>query len=788
MKKLVKVLILLFGFIAFSAGTSSDDFLLRLSIKLDSFNKLRPKEYFYFALNQDKYAALDTIFFSAYYLNSNKSPTQGKRIFTIALINLKGELVHKINFSIQDGRANNQLILPEKVKPGLYNLLLLNLESAHETSILFSKKISVVSKTKFLVNESRSKEVKFYFEGGNFVNGVINRIIIRSDFKGKGKIKDEKNQEIAEFVVDQNGLASVTFIPVEGSQYFAEIDGNLDQHHIKKAEGDGYSLLISKGSEPKTHKISISIPTGSNLYKQEAYLVVSNGRKIVYSSPITFSKDTNFTVFISDENIANDITQIVILDKGANILAERKIFISNPKIDVNIETLKKEYSQREKIDLELSLRDNFGNPAQGYFSVSIVHDNISISNKSWTMMEEIILNEFFQTNTNELISFTGDREFLINDFLITKNWSPIPWNEIINDKETSNISTENNLSLRGRAIFKNSLKSVPDSTLIVGYLQKEMIGYEARTTKNGLFKMPFLFDFWGDEEVFYLIEIKGKEPSEPYLIIPDSSHSIKYNPSTIIYSSTDTLDDYGDYSFKKKIVDQSFGFFSNQKKSKSSISLNKLFEEEAMGSDLTVKIQDYIQFPTMEDLIREVVPFLEYRKKGNKNSIRMLLNRKTNYIRSKSEPVFLIDGVLSKNRDFFLSLKPADVITIKIINDGNKLSHLGILGKNGIVLVETKRSLATKVEENSTVIKIKGLSKPIPFFIKDHSKNTNSRLPDLRSTLYWSPSNSFNMFGKSILSFYSSDDLGKMKIIVKGMTNKGEPFETENYFNVTNSK
>ncbi len=786
-----KLTLLFLGISLLGAWAPSDDFLAKLSSKLESYNQLRPAEHLYLAFNQDKFAESDTVYFSAYHLDSDLLPKKGKKIVVLGLVNAKGELINKINFSIQDGLASNQLAIPQQVKPGIYTLVAFRPNANSENSILFSKEIAIVTKTKILAKENKLKKVEFYFEGGHFISEVANHIIIRSDYKGAGIIKNEKNEEVAKFIVNQNGIGSVTFTPKIGSTYLAEIEDNSNKYPIKNAEAEGFTLLISTPSESKSKKILVSVPVQSSLVKQESYLVVMNKRKIIYSSPVAVDSNGSFSVTIPDENIANGLTQVLVFDKNANILAERKIFTNYPKVTATLELSKKEYGQREKVPAELTLRDRYGNPIQGTFSISVAQNDPSFK-QSFSMAEDILLSEFFQTTKNEWPALAGDRLSTINDFLITKNSNIVPWGEVISDNPINPRAEAHNLSLKGRAVYRNSLKPVPDSTHIIGYLQNTMIGYEARTTKNGNFQMQFLFDFWGKDEVFYLMESNEKELSEPYLIIPDSSSfSIKFNGRSMTYITTDSLDGYGEYSFKKKIVNESFNFFSaSQNQSVASLNLNDKFEEEAMGTDLMVNVQDYVVFPTMADLIHEVIPFLEYRKKGDKNSIRLLINKKTNYVRPKSEPLFVIDGALTKNKDFFLSLKPIDVISIKIINDANKLSHMGVLGKNGIVLVETKRSLTSKVEENSTLLKTEGLSKFIPFRSKDYSSISvsSSRLPDFRSTLYWSPTNAVTIYGKSTINFYSSDDLGKMKISVKGVTKQGEPFEAEAFFDVTFNK
>ena len=56
--------------------------------------------------------------------------------------------------------------------------------------------------------------------------------------------------------------------------------------------------------------------------------------------------------------------------------------------------------------------------------------------------------------------------------------------------------------------------------------------------------------------------------------------------------------------------------------------------------------------------------------------------------------------------------------------------------------------------------------------------NTNSTIPDIRAVLYWNPSQTLNQSGKAAIEFYSSDLLGNYRVIVRGLTVQGEPFES----------
>jgi hypothetical protein len=177
----------------------------------------------------------------------------------------------------------------------------------------------------------------------------------------------------------------------------------------------------------------------------------------------------------------------------------------------------------------------------------------------------------------------------------------------------------------------------------------------------------------------------------------------------------------------------------------------------------------------MEELIREIVPYLQHRKSGDKTTERVVLfpnNKVPAY-----DPLFLIDGIMTKNTRYFLTLNPSDIISIKLIKDINKLNRFGSLGKNGIVLVSTKKQAHPELQKVNTQLSVKGLNKPYAHYSPTSDDRAQVRKPDFRSTLYWNPSVKVDASGKVNAIFYTSDDVGNFLIRIQGITSDGRPFE-----------
>jgi hypothetical protein len=613
-------------------------------------------------------------------------------------------------------------------------------------------------------------------------------MILKSAKACSGKVVTNSNQQVAQFTIGKDRITRVPLIPQNGESYFIVLDYNTDRQPLPTAT-DGCAIRVDLPDANQARKIFIQLPKSSSFKEKELYLLITNGSKIQFYVPVTVDENSTFQIVVPAKSLKNGICQASILDNKGVALATRQFLTNNISIEASSQLLTKRIiSQRENITIELTVKDKTGYPVQGNFSVVAFQKGFSSPHGIVSFRDEVFLGNLSSALTEfiDSHSYTADEKALIIDnLLVTIDQSIIPWPSIMNNsfKQTK---PSGNIQLNGRALFKASKKPVPDSTLIVGYLHHAMVGYETYTFKDGHFELPFLYDFFGDDKLFYTMEYRKKEMSEAFEILPQNQE-IKFVPGRLT-SETDSIDLYGEFVFKNKLVHQSYDYFTlTNKKQEKRLTLNEQFEDEATDADFTVNVQDYISFPTMEDLIREVVPFLQHRKKNSGVSIKLLIKQKTNYALPKGEPLFLIDGVLTKNKDYFLNLKPIDVVTIKLINDANKLNRFGTLGKNGIVLVETKKPAPATVIETSTILSISGLNKPLSkqSFEK---QPTSLRLPDLRSSLYWIPQIALEDDRKSSITFSASDQIGEFEIQIKGITKQGEPFEARASFEVVYNK
>jgi hypothetical protein len=86
------------------------------------------------------------------------------------------------------------------------------------------------------------------------------------------------------------------------------------------------------------------------------------------------------------------------------------------------------------------------------------------------------------------------------------------------------------------------------------------------------------------------------------------------------------------------------------------------------------------------------------------------------------------------------------------------------------------------IDPKAVRINYQGLQMQREFYSPDYSTNQhrNSRIPDLRTTLFWSADIKQNQ----PIKFYTGDNKGKYMVLVQGISNNNEPLSSMTGFEV----
>lgn len=769
----MRIVILLLLSINFGLAQNQENNFDKLSSQIQEYLNSSPVVYAHLIFNQEKFTPGDTLFFKANLRDVSNNPVKGRALMQLWMTNDSGKVVERIFFNILNGSGFGQVIIPDTLSAGSYRVTVLNEWMQNfDRQIFFEKEIEVV-RAHVLVTKKKELSVQFHVEGGKLVQAVPNKVVIFSSIPDlEFVVEDGSQHEITRIKVDERGLGFFVFTPQSGNSYSLLALASSVRFPLPEANQEGVSLLLNQSRE--SVRLLLAVPKESRLKDEDLMVLLVAGQQIRYKGTVTFKEKEAITITLSNNNLPDGIGQVLLVDRMGKLIAQRCYLKSNTRaVKASLQVTPSVLSQRIKVKLDVVVNDEQGTPVSGEFVVKAINRNLLAKETDKQTTENMveIVGGFSSLNErqldNRMITFMGFH----------------PWEQVLQQHDSQNkmYPFRTILNVHGKMRFKNSGELVPDSTVVMVYLQKHFMGYES-IVKNGRLDINFLFNFYGRDDLFYTAEYKGEELTDIVLELENDTPMLGTATALMESAISDTL---AQFASKSKLIYSSYQFYDTQKHAQP-VTLenpNVDFEDEFMGADVTVNVEDFLVFPTMEELIREVIPALQHRKVKGRNIVRVVFSKPSIY--PTGDPLYIIDGVMTKNTPFLLSLRPSDIITLKVERDLSKITRLGAIGKNGIVYVHTKKQdTAIRLRQMNTMVEVQGLNKPIEAWKKNERADSDWHRPDFRSTVYWNPVVKTDASGEATLIFYLGDDVGPVDIYIDGITQDGKPFSLKEAINV----
>jgi hypothetical protein len=360
------------------------------------------------------------------------------------------------------------------------------------------------------------------------------------------------------------------------------------------------------------------------------------------------------------------------------------------------------------------------------------------------------------------VSVCYEKAILSGDSLASRTISPDNGSGLSSQQNTAE-SNRNSLSFfKGIAIYADSGRPVEDSTLLTFYLHNSDFFYHVYTSAKGEFNFP-LFKFFGNEEVFFVADHRGKRGSNVVLRL-----SQNFPPINSSYITSEQTDEFFEYAASHKAIRSSYDYYSP------SISNEEESDDDILNADYEVDMSKYESFATVEEIFSNIVSMVKYQVRDGIGSLRVFLKSTANY--AKEPPIFIVDGKMTDNMSMILGMDPDLIQSIRIVRTKENLLRAGAIGKNGVIIITT-RSGKFPIVRTASTFDVKGIT-PVQAGIRK-GKVMDVRHPSLDPVLFWNP----NVAGTSF-EFYTNDVSGTFVITLTGVTAQGAIFTQRQQFQV----
>ena len=324
------------------------------------------------------------------------------------------------------GRAYIRFLLPAKLasSDGL-----LNIQLEHEGQAeAISRAIPIVL---------NNIDLQFFPEGGELVAGLPCRVAFKAlnEF-GKpadveGEVLDAQGKVVASFSSFHDGMGAFDLRPAASGKYTARLSKPaVAEYPLPQAQAQGYRLHV-KNQDASGLSLELSAAKPGTVY-----LTATLRDEIFFFKEIALGTGSHVEK-IPVNGLATGIVQLTVFDSERREQAERLAFINRDKnLKIEIKPDREQYLPRDKVQLDIRVRDHLGKPVKGNFSLAVAdHKLLSYADDKQGRLLAALLLEQDVKGAIEEPNFYFDpaepkAEQALDYLLMTQGWRHFSWKAV----------------------------------------------------------------------------------------------------------------------------------------------------------------------------------------------------------------------------------------------------------------------------------------------------------------------------------------------------------------------
>jgi len=798
---------LVLGLVAFRF---EDNFLTKIVSKLDTYQQLFPQEKVYLHLDRPYYTAGERVWFKAYatLAADNTADTLSHVLYVDLVDKQKGKVLLQKKIKLENGVGQGELRLSDSLQMGDYQIRAYTQWMRNFSDELFFCRDLRILRTDLAINapilppNTDDIDIQILPEGGFLVKDVESRVAFKAvNVMGKGAkvmgfVLNQANDTIVGFESEHLGMGSFNFKPEQGQQYRMQIrkpNGDFKTVQMPEIKAEGFVMTVDNLSNKDNVRVYIrnSKPADAT---GEIALIAHNQGVVSYAAKAALGKKS-MLFNIPKAKLGDGITHLTLFDDQSRPICERLIFLNNSKpLQVQLTPAKSTYQPRQKVEVEIAVKDAEGKPVEGSFSLAatdakqvVVEETTAPQNIASYLRLEADLHGNIEQPATYFDSQNPNAVRQLDLLLMTQGWRRFMWDDILKEKYPDNkYFLERGVSFTGQVLrLNNKAPGKINLTFMLRQLDSTQLLLMGQTIETGEFA-AYNLDIIDTTQV--LIQASSEKGNRnfnikltPFALAPVTITKIPYNP---IAFDPKVLAEY--LSRAKEYLDIERRIRESREKMLQEVVI-KGKKEDPMKKDSrrmmyggdpdnTVKFDNMNTAGAMTifDVIQSRVPGVQVSGSGMNRTIQI---RGAANFSGAIEPLFLLDGT-QVSKDAIMSIPPNDVEAVDILK-GASASMYGSQGAGGVVAILTKRGntnydWGTDEAPGTLVTKILGYSPNMQFYMPNYDKPIADHVrPDYRATVFWEPAIKTDKDGKAKVSFFATDAQTTLNLQIEGMTPTG---------------
>jgi hypothetical protein len=734
-------------------------------------------------MHSDKqfYLPGEIIWFKIYVVDASfHSAIDISKICYVELINSDKKSTLQGKIALTNGSGSGSFMLPSSIPSGNYLLrAYTHWMKNFSAGFYFEKSITIINPQKPprwpVQTDSTLFDIQFFPEGGNLVNGLESKVAFKiTDPNGRGVpctgvIVNEKNDTLVNFNTLQFGMGNFLLTPSVNSRYRALVNVENKKLITKTLPAVHTSGLTMQVQETDSGFVKILVKSADITPGLSVFLFAQTRQvKKIGQMQVLVNGRAEFK--LTKNQFGEGITQFTLFDHQLQPVCER-LFFRRPeqKLLIHAKTDQPEYAARKKVTIQLKATNNRNTPVPVNLSMGVyLVDSLQKADES------NILNYFFLDadlkgkieSPGYYLNNTGPvANEALDNLMLTHGWRRFIWSSVLENK-TPDFSFLPELEgplITARTINAKTKLPIPNIPVSL-------------SVPGAVFQLSDAVSNNKGEAIFNLKPFYGA--NEPILHTNAASIQVEMvNPFSEQFSSTtiaplDLNKKWKQLLLARSIDAQTENIYHGTEKQQ--FYLPYLIDSNAFYGRPYKKylLDDYTRFLTITEIIQEYIPELRLKRVGNGNQFQVLNIPYKSFF--EREPLLLLDGVPVTNTEKLLRFDPLKIKQIEVL--AGKYYRMGVIDEGIINFTTYEGDLSGyELDSGSLVIPYEGMQFQREFYspLYETTEQQESRLPDFRNVLYWSPEIKTDTNGEVQLSFYNSDVSGRYAIVINATNHSG---------------
>lgn len=741
---------------------------------LNNYSLRNPQEKIFIHTDKNFWVAGETSWFKIYLVNGqNHQPSHTSRVAYFEVVSSENQVVLQTKVELNNGFGKGQISIPPSISSGNYYLrAYTRWMQNYSPDFYFHQPITIINTFRRLFdNASQSSpgiDVQFFPEGGQWIDGIKHRVAFRAinqngmgiDFIGT--LINSNGDTLQYFKPQKFGIGFLEITPSASEEYTVAVryENKIIQTKLPPVKSTGFAMHVTDSLS----SFNVAIKT-KGVYDQQLYVIAHTRHNVKIAATSSLSNGlAEFKLAKSELNAG--ISHITVFDAAGQPVCERLIFSKPNSTTVQVSTDRDQTSTRKKISLNLQSANDY------------------ISNLSVSITRQDSLSQFSQPDIVSYLLLTSDLKgtiesphyyqsasaSAIDNLMLTHGWTRFNWQDITKPRPVQHIPEYRSHIIEANVVDKQANTPIPGVVAYVSAPGKKIELGGGITNKNGLLLVEANYLKGPHKLILQSPYVQAKvEIKSPFssdfvkLYLPDINLSEKNTTALIDKSISMQLNDAFGKQAAAALISDSSAFYRTAPE--------------------TYMLDDYTRFPVMEEVMREYVKSVWVRKRDNQFIFKIIDRDKGDLL--ENESLVLLDGVPVLNVNDIMEFDPLKIKQLDVIPGRY---FVGSLAFDGIVSYRTyKGDLGGfKFRSETVMIDYEGLQQAKEFYSPRYETipEINSRIPDGRHLLYWNPEVQISGNETKQLEFYTSDQPGRYKAIVQGITADGTPLYGETTFTV----